>query len=118
MSFPNTKLSDVELDRQRLIKELVADNGDQWLEQYKPGSFGCHELLDRTSIVAAMVEQYLLTHPACVQNPNWYALVERVVSSLNELYQQIGTESSVESPMAEIQEPNSNRERERVIDID
>jgi hypothetical protein len=61
-------------------------------EDYKPGSFGCHELLDRTNLVADNLEEWILSHPACVQNAEWYALADRAVTALRELYQRIGAE--------------------------
>lgn len=82
--------SSTEQERQGLIAELLADHGPQWVEQYKPGTFGCHELLDRTSLIAAAVEGYILSHPACLANPDWYALAEQAVTALNELYQRVG----------------------------
>lgn len=90
MSKPVTNVSDTEQERQQLADELLTDHGPRWVEQYKPGSFGCHELLDRTSLVADLLEQQVLSHPACVQNPDWFALAEQAVSALRELYQQIG----------------------------
>ena len=90
MSKPVTQASDTEQERQHLADELLADHGPRWAEQYKPGSFGCHELLDRTSLVADLVEQQVLSHPACVQNPDWFALAEQAVTALRELYQQVG----------------------------
>ncbi|MCS6925523.1 MAG: hypothetical protein NZ578_06435 [Candidatus Binatia bacterium] len=90
MSKPVTSVLDREQERQHLAEELLADHGPHWKEQYKPGSFGCHELLDRTSLVADLVEQRVLSHPACVQNPDWFALAEQAVSALRELYQQVG----------------------------
>jgi hypothetical protein len=81
-----------EQERQQLIDELIADYGPDWAEQYKPGSFGCHELLDRTALVADNVERYVLTHPSCVQNRDWFVLAEQAVAALQELYQRIGQE--------------------------
>jgi hypothetical protein len=81
-----------EQERQQLVAELIADRGPDWAEQYKPGSFGCHELLDRTALVADAVERYVLTHPACVQNQDWFALADQAVAALRELYQRIGQE--------------------------
>ena len=74
---------DTEHERQRLIDAFNADGLD-WAEQAKPGSFSCHELLDRTALVGDMVEQYILTHPACVRNKDWYALAEQAVLALRE----------------------------------
>jgi hypothetical protein len=88
---PNGEL-DYEQDRQQLVRELCADQGPQWTEQYKPGSFGCHELLDRISLIVDNVDKYILSHPACVQNPDWFALAEQVVAVLHDLYRQVGAE--------------------------
>ena len=56
------------------------------LSELQPRSFGCHELLDRTSLVADMLEQFVLTHPACALNPEWYALAEQATACLRKLY--------------------------------
>lgn len=79
-----------ESDRQQLIAEFVADQGSEWSEQVGPGSFGCHELLDRTSIVLDLLERSVLSHPACVQDPEWFRLAEQASTALCELYQQVG----------------------------
>lgn len=90
MGKPTLKAPNTEHERQQLLDELVADHGSHWAEQYEPGSFGCHELLDRTALAADMVERYVRTHPACVQHQEWFALAEQAVAALQELYQQIG----------------------------
>jgi hypothetical protein len=59
-------------------------------EQFQPGSYGCHELLDRTSVTAEIIERYILSHPACLQNQEWMKLAEQAVEALNSLYQKIG----------------------------
>jgi hypothetical protein len=84
------KVPDTEQERQQLLDELLADHGPRWAEQYEPGSFGCHELLDRTALAADIVEHYICTHPACIQNQEWFALAEQAVAALWELYQRIG----------------------------
>jgi hypothetical protein len=83
---------DLEEQRQEILKEMIAEHGPEWTSQFGPGTMGCHELLDRTLLAAETVEQYVLSHPACAQNPEWYALAEQAVTALNELYQQIGAE--------------------------
>jgi hypothetical protein len=80
-----------EQERQRRLKEIQAEEPSDWAAQYSPGSFGCHELLDRTSLVAEIVERQILNHPACVQNKEWFALADRAVNALQELYQQVGS---------------------------
>jgi hypothetical protein len=90
MTSPAAQPIDTENQRQQRLAEMTAEEGPQWLEQYKPGSFGCHELLDRSLLVGDMVEQYILSHPACVQDPHWYALAEQAMTVLRELYQRVG----------------------------
>ena len=77
-------------DRERLLRELIAEQGPNWLEQFKPGSLGCHELLDRTAFLAAAVYEQLAEHPSCVQNEEWFALASTAVAALNDLYQKVG----------------------------
>jgi hypothetical protein len=81
---------EIERDRQQRIEEMIAEHGSQWAKPYQPGSFGCHELLDRTSMAADIVEQYVLSHPACAQNQDWFVLADQAVTTLRELYQRIG----------------------------
>ena len=92
MSKQATKRLEAEQERQQLLDEMLAEYGPHWADQYKPGSFGCHELLDRTALVADTVEQYVLSHPACIQHQDWFALAEQAVTALRELYQRIGAE--------------------------
>jgi hypothetical protein len=93
---PTTVAPEAEQQRQELLRELVAEHGPNWTEQFRPGTFGCHELLDRALTAAEAVEQQVLTHPACAQNPEWYALADQAVTALQELYQRIGAEHLAE----------------------
>lgn len=77
-------------ERKQLISELIADQGPDWEAQYRPGSVGCHELLDRTSLFMESLDRFVLSHPACVQNEEWFGLAHDAVSALNGLYQRIG----------------------------
>jgi hypothetical protein len=93
---------DIEKERHREAEELSAEYGKAWTEGYQPGSAGCHELLDRTALVADMLERHVLAHPACVARPEWYLLAEQAAEVLRELYQQVGAEHlAVPSPGAE-----------------
>jgi hypothetical protein len=83
---------DTEADRQSLIEEFNEEDGPSWEDQCKPGSYGCHELLDRTAFVADAVERLVRSHPACVRDPEWFALAERAAAALHELYQRVGAE--------------------------
>jgi len=78
---------DNEQLRNQQIEELVVESGPDWADRFKPGSFGCHELLDRSLIAAEFVEETVLTHPACIQNQEWYALANKATMALHELYQ-------------------------------
>jgi hypothetical protein len=82
----------IETDRQELAAEFAAEHGDAWPEQFGPGSFGRHELLDRVSLVSKLLEEAVVTHPACVQKPEWYGLARKACDALNDLYQQVGAE--------------------------
>jgi hypothetical protein len=82
--------SEVEQTRHERAMELNAEQGADWAEGYRPGSFGCHELLDRLSLFANNLEQYVLSHPACVAHAEWYALADQAATALQELYQRIG----------------------------
>lgn len=84
--------SPVETDRQELAAEYAAEHGDAWPGQFAPGSFGCHELLDRVSLVSKLLEEAIVTHPACVQKGEWYELARKASDALNELYQRVGAE--------------------------
>jgi hypothetical protein len=83
---------EIEQERLRKAAELAADSGKDWAAACAPGSFGCHELLDRTAMLADMVEQQIQTHPACVANAEWFLLAEQAAAALRELYQQVGAE--------------------------
>jgi hypothetical protein len=92
MAFANSNPDEVERERLRQVSELAAESGAGWADAYRPGTPGCHELLDRTSMLSDVLERHLLEHPACVANPGWYRLAEQAVAALNELYQQVGAE--------------------------
>ena len=75
--------------RQELLGEITRE-GESQEEQFRPGTFGCHELLDRLSILVGNLEEHILQHPSCVRNPDWFELAHQAVSVLNDLYQQVG----------------------------
>lgn len=83
---------EVEDERLRQVGKLAADSGTNWADGFRPGTSGCHELLDRSHMLADMLERHLLSHPACIAEPEWYALAERAASALRELYQRVGSE--------------------------
>jgi hypothetical protein len=92
MNTVNLASTEIEQERERQAAELSADGDTNWVEQNRPGTFGCHELLDRSLMLATMVETEVQNHPACVANAEWFMLAERAVSALNDLYQRVGAE--------------------------
>jgi hypothetical protein len=92
MSVPSLIPDELEQDRLRQAGELAAESGKDWAGGYRPGTPGCHELLDRTALLADLLERHLLAHPACVARPEWYRKAAEAAASLQELYQQIGAE--------------------------
>jgi len=79
---------------EKLRQEYMADAKDgtaaEWDDASKPGSFGCHELLDRTALMMGNVDEYIVLHPACLNNREWFALALQARDALNELYRQVG----------------------------
>lgn len=57
--------------------------------RFAPGTFGCHEALDRTSYLADAVDD-LASHPAIMLNKEWRDLACEAASLLADLYQKIG----------------------------
>jgi len=83
---------DAEIERERLerVEDLASEDGAEWASHAMPGTFGCHELLDRTMIAFNLVEEMIVSHPACVQNREWYALAHRAFKALEILYERVG----------------------------
>ena len=53
---------------------------------FAPGTFGCHEALDRCALLSQFVQVGLVEHPAIRTNPEWLALAEEVAGILARLY--------------------------------
>ena len=65
------------------------EDGPSEAERYGPGSFGCHEALDRASILMDQVYE-LSGHGAVKLDPEWEALATKAGDALWDLYQAIG----------------------------
>lgn len=78
--------AEIEEDRQRALADLEKDAS----AKFAPGSMGCHEALHVANMMADTLERHLLTHPAIILNPDWYARVSRACHELGTLYQEIG----------------------------
>jgi hypothetical protein len=91
MSTVVTSLRDAENQRQQALAQLQSEAGQPFQDEFRPGTFGCHELLDRTRLIADHIEKALLSHPACLQNQEWHQLAFEAAAALHDLYQRIGT---------------------------
>src|SRR5947209_352863 len=83
-------MSDHEERRRRLLADLEQGPGDEGRKPSLPGAAGCHELLDRTALVADLLERYIVEHAACVANAGWFALAAEAADRLHTLYQHVG----------------------------
>ena len=83
---------EIEADRIERLAKLDSDYADDpaWRDRFKPGSFGCHEALHTASVLAAVVEEHLVDHPAIVLDPECFRLASRAAEALADLYQAIG----------------------------
>lgn len=79
--------SETEALRQEYLTELEGDFPE---DQFKPGSFGCHEALHMAAFLEEAVDRQLLAHPAVAMNPEWFALAATAGKALAALYQAIG----------------------------
>jgi len=59
-------------------------------KNFQPGTFGCHEALHVSHMLAEMVDSYLCSHPAIQANPEWKAQADLAAQTLADLYQAIG----------------------------
>jgi len=66
-------------------------------ERYGPGTFGCHEALDRTSLLMQQVYD-LAGHGAILLNAEWTVKALEAADTLYELYQAIGAVHLETSP--------------------
>jgi hypothetical protein len=90
MATDQAAMTDAEIRRREAVSELIEERGANWREEFAPGTLGCHELLDRAALIAGLVDQQILDHPACLQNEQWYKLAESAAEALNNLYQAVG----------------------------
>jgi hypothetical protein len=78
--------AEIEQDRLRALADLEKDVS----AKFAPGTMGCHEALHMANAMADTLDRQLLTHPAIILNPAWYARVWRACDELGALYQEIG----------------------------
>lgn len=62
------------------------------INQYHPGSYGCHEALHMTCFLQHAVHIELCEHLAIRRNKKWMRLADKASKALADLYQAIGAE--------------------------
>lgn len=61
-----------------------------WLpEDFKPGSLGFHEAVDRTCLIAELFSYQVASHPAVEVHPKLKKLSDKIENQLFELYQKL-----------------------------
>ncbi len=75
---------------QRAEGRMARPIGPEEAAQHAPGSFGCHEALHMSLVLAELVEARLCDHPAVRLVPEWQVLADRAADALQALYQAIG----------------------------
>jgi hypothetical protein len=87
---------DIEAERIERLAELDRENADDpgWREHFVLGSLGCHEALHTASVLQAVVEEHLASHPAVLLDPECFALASRASEALADLYQALGRRDS------------------------
>lgn len=75
------------MSKKKTKKRLVGPvEGTMW----GPGTWGCHELLDRTCMILEILEEHIYKHPSIKYSKKWEKLASKAGKALAELYQEIG----------------------------
>lgn len=61
-----------------------------------PGTWYCHEAIHSVSIFLNMWDQEVFSHPSILNNPEWFAKAEDILTKIYELYQDIGAEHLID----------------------
>lgn len=70
--------------------EFVKMSQEIYDYRFGKGSCGEHELLDRSSIILGMWDDYIIEHPSLVRNRELWELAMKIESDLSDFYQRIG----------------------------
>lgn len=79
----------IEAERVKLLDERrkdCAESGVDIDERFGPGSFGCHEAMHVTDILAGLIESQLCNHSAVLRDPRWFRFATDARDSLARLY--------------------------------
>lgn len=71
------------------VKPVKPELPKEVTEGFEPGSFGFHEMLDRTGLMAELFSGSIAEHPAA-QHPKLAKRIERIEQQLFDLYQVAG----------------------------
>lgn len=74
-----------ENERQQDLEDLEVDPNN-----FAPGTFGFHELVDRLLLQQVQWEQFCLRHPSSVLDAEIYALAWDINEKMADLYQKAG----------------------------
>lgn len=83
----------IEAERTQRLEEnrkAWAENNVDLDERFGPGSFGCHEVMHVSNMLAGLVDDQLCQHSAILRDPRWFRLATQARDSLARLYQEIG----------------------------
>ena len=65
---------------------------------FGPGSFGFHELVDRSSVVMDTWASHVQDHPSCQRNPHLKKLADQVMQLMFDFYQASAFEDTKDDP--------------------
>lgn len=74
-----------EAERVKLLDERRKDWAEDNIdidERFGPGSFGCHEVMHVTDILAGLVDGQLCNHSAILRDPRWLRLATEAATTL------------------------------------
>lgn len=74
------------IEHDPISDELVFDTPESIHNRYKPGSYGCHELVDRIYVLYDTLDSKVLDHPSIDFVEGWRELAQEAFDKLMELY--------------------------------
>jgi hypothetical protein len=81
----------LEFDRKQKLDEAREDLVSGTVEErFGPGSFGYHELLDRTYLLMDNWESFIANHAATLLDPERYRKAREIADAMTAFYQWVG----------------------------
>ena len=81
---------DDEIEEERLDLLAEYDFNEPIDERFGPGTFGNHELLDRTYLMESSWRQFVLEHPTCFSDPGLFTQAKEIEARIADFYQAVG----------------------------